>query len=184
MNAAALQRRLVYQLLRLAWPGWLGLALLAAAAVYAAAVVLPAQGEMVRLGRRVARAEADLRGDAAGQARPLSAGEQLARFYETFPKDTSVPHWLGRLNAIALREGLSLDVGNYALLRNHSARLDRFRITLPIKGSYTQVRKFIAAALASAPALSLESVSFKREKVGDGQVEARVDFLLFLEKNT
>jgi hypothetical protein len=36
--------------------------------------------------------------------------------------------------------------------------------------------------LATAPALSLESVAFKRDKVGDDRIEARVDFLLFLEK--
>jgi hypothetical protein len=182
MNAAALQRQISYRLGRLSWPGWLGLALLLAAAAYVVAVVLPAARESERLDRRIAAAAAQTQADQAGQGRPLSTSEQLAQFYETFPKGTTVPDWLGKLNGIAVKQNLSLDVGNYSLVRNQSARLDQFRITLPIKGSYPQVRKFIATALATAPALSLESVAFKRDKVGDERIDARVDFLLFLEK--
>jgi Tfp pilus assembly protein PilO len=144
--------------------------------------VIPASREIERLDRRIAVATAQARSDKAGEGRPLSAGEQLAQFYAAFPKGTTVPDWLGKLNALAVKQGLSLDVGNYSLVRNQSARLDQFRITLPIKGTYPQVRKFIAAALASAPALSLESVTFKRDKVSDDRIDARVDFLLFLEK--
>jgi hypothetical protein len=182
MNATTLQRQIIYRLTHLAWPGWLGLGLLAAALGYAIAVAVPAAREIDHLDRRIADAETRTQADQAGQSRPLTTSEQLAQFYETFPKGTTVPDWLGKLNGIAIKQNLSLDVGNYSLVRNQSARLDQFRITLPIKGTYPQVRKFIAAALATAPALSLESVAFKRDKVGDDRIEARVDFLLFLEK--
>ena len=182
MNAAALQAQLVYHFLRLAWPGWLGTALLLAAIAYAVGVTVPTGREIDQTQRRIGEAQARLQAERSGAPRPLTSGEQLARFYENFPKGSTVPDWLGKLNAIAVKQGLSLDVGNYSLVRNQSSRLDRFRITLPIKGTYPQVRKFIATALATAPALALESVSFKRDKVGDDRVEASVDFLLFLEK--
>jgi hypothetical protein len=182
MNAAFLQRLAKYHLARLGWPGWSGLALLFAAIGYLLSVVLPATRELDQLDRSVARSVAEVKAEQGGGTRQLTPSEQLAQFYAAFPKGTTVPDWLGKLNSIAVKQNLSLDVGNYSLVHNQSARLDRFRITLPIKGSYPQVRKFIATALATVPALSLESVAIKRDKVGDGQVEARVEFLLFLEK--
>ena len=45
-----------------------------------------------------------------------------------------------------------------------------------------QIRKFIGVAMATAPALALDSISIKRDKVGEGTVSALIVFLLYLEK--
>ncbi len=181
MNASLIRRRLAYAFRRLGWPGIAGLSLLLAAGVFAAAVVVPDRDRMRQLDHRIASAAARLQApEAAG--RTLTPGEQLAAFYQAFPKGTTVPDWLGKIYGIAGEQKLSLDVGEYALTHSQAGRLDRFRISLPIKGSYPQIRRFIAAALATAPALSLESVYFKREKVAEGSVDAKVVFLLYLEK--
>lgn len=182
MNAALIRRRLVHGLRRLGAPGMAGLVLLLAAGLFAAAVVLPARDRMQQLDRRIAAADAKLQAPAVGAGQPQTPGEQLVAFYQTFPKGTTVPDWLGKIYGIAGEQKLSLDVGEYALTQSQAGRLDRFRISLPIKGSYPQIRRFIAAALATAPALSLESVYFKREKVAEGSVDAKVVFLLYLEK--
>ena len=104
-------------------------------------------------------------------------------FYGAFPKGATIPDWLSKIYTIADQQKLDLEVGEYSLTQAKSGRLDQFRIVFPVKGSYPQIRKFIGAALATAPALALDSLSLKRDKVGDGSVDARIVFLLYLEKN-
>ena len=55
------------------------------------------------------------------------------------------------------------------------------RITLPVKGSYPQIRRFAAAAMAALPTLSLQSAQLRRDKIGDDRVEGRLVFVLFME---
>jgi hypothetical protein len=83
---------------------------------------------------------------------------------------------------MAAAQELSLEVGEYALSQAPEGQLDRYRITLPLKGGYRPLRQFVAQALAAIPALSLESLSLRREQVADAAAEARVVFVLFLER--
>ena len=177
------RRQLAYLLQRLRLPGALGLALLVGAVGYAFAVLLPANARNDQLERQLAAAvrqeQAAERDLADGTTTPA---EQLMAFYRVFPKGTTIPDWLGKIYAIAEQQKLSLDSGEYSLTQEKLGRLDRFRIVFPVKGNYPQIRKFITAALSTAPALALDSVSMKREKVGESSVEARIVFLLYLEK--
>jgi hypothetical protein len=53
-------------------------------------------------------------------------------------------------------------------------------MTLPVKGTYPQIRKYLAALIADMPALSLQQVQFKRQKVGDPFVDADIRLVLYL----
>lgn len=55
-------------------------------------------------------------------------------------------------------------------------------IVLPVKGSYRQLRRFMARALSDTPALALETVSLNRQAVGDVAIEAQLRFRLYLKK--
>ncbi len=178
MNAALLKRHITFRLKQLGRPGALGAVLLLAVAVYAIVVVI----EFDSVEQRIRAGEEKLRAAAAGRSGPLTPAEQLAAFYQAFPGGATVPDVLGKIYGVAGAQNLSLDIGDYSLARAQSGRLDQFRITFPVKGSYPQIRKFVGAALATAPALALESIQFKRDKVGDAVVEARVEFLLYVEK--
>jgi hypothetical protein len=182
MNTVLLRRRLAYTFMRLGLPGVFGLALLLGAAGYASAILLPTVAEIDKLDQRIAEATIKLQTAKEAKAAPLTPTEQLSAFYQAFPKGATVPDLLGKIYAIAGEEKLSLEIGEYVLTKSRSGRLDQFRIVFPVKGSYPQIRKFIGAALATAPALALESVNMKREKVGDGVADARIVFLLYLEK--
>ena len=55
-------------------------------------------------------------------------------------------------------------------------------MTLPVSGSYEQVRGFIAAALRDVPSLALDDIEFQREKIGDAQLETKVNMTLYLAR--
>lgn len=183
MNARAIRHRAVYALRRLGPPGWLGLALLGAACAYLALVALPAAGRLAQLEAQIAADQEKLSNcTAAGAA--LSPAQRLASFYGDFPTSERVPDELARLFKFAEAHKLELDVGEYSFVRAQGGRLDQFRITLPLKGSYPDMRAFAAEVLAAVPALSLESVALRREKVADPAVEGRIVFLLFVEHDS
>jgi hypothetical protein len=157
--------------------------MLLAAAALVVFNTLPREAEMSGLDRRLATAEKELRrvaqavGDDPDSQTPA---ERLARFYQGIPAETAIPTWLEKIYGLAGAAGLSLESGEYALVRANSGQLNLYRITFPVKGAYPGLRRFIAEVLASAPAIALENVSLKRENVGLGTVESRVVFLLYV----
>jgi len=56
----------------------------------------------------------------------------------------------------------------------------RFQITLPVKGEYLKIRKFLAALPTVLPIVALENVQFQRQKIADPVVEAKIRLVLYL----
>src|SRR5204862_5148951 len=54
-----------------------------------------------------------------------------------------------------------------------------YRITLPIRGTYPQIRQFVAATLKSMPIASLDALRFERKKAGDSQLEAQLRLTVY-----
>lgn len=105
---------------------------------------------------------------------------QLAEFYRFFPEDAVMTDVLGRIYAAAARENLVLEHGEYQLVPAQEGKLVRYNLTLPIKGPYTKLRRFIAKVLQDNPSLALEGVSFSRQAVMEIGVSAQVRMTLFL----
>jgi Tfp pilus assembly protein PilO len=106
--------------------------------------------------------------------------QQLRAFYDFFPQYESLPGWLSRVNKAARGAGLNLDVGEYSMAQERGAKLARYQLTLPVKGSYGQIRGFIGEVLREIPASSLDDVSLKREKIGSEALDARIKLTLYL----
>lgn len=162
----------------LGWPGILGLGLLAFCAAFYASTVGPGQA---RLG--------ELRAEAARQDRkrpptldedPGYSREALNAFYAFFPPGNHLSEQIGKIYRAAQGQALQLERGDYRATSDGAGQLTRYQISLPLKGSYTQVRKFVAAVLVDVPHLSLESIQFERQRAGDPAVEARVKFVMYL----
>ena len=51
-----------------------------------------------------------------------------------------------------------------------------------MKGTYAQIRRFLAAALNDIPVASLDRVAFERKRAADLQVEASIRFTLFIDQ--
>ena len=163
-------------------PGLLGvgLLLLALAALFSA--VMPAQTELERNRLAQQRAQQTSRVQAGGSKKPQSRADQLKTFYSAFPTETAAADALQSLYDTANQNGVALPHGEYSMAVDKDTRLARYNITLPVVGSYEQIRGFIAAALAAVPALALEHVDFQRQKIGDPQLEAKLRLTLFLAR--
>jgi Tfp pilus assembly protein PilO len=164
----------------LGWPGVAGIALIVFAAAAWLSAIVPATEERDLLQLEADKLERRTRGAATAGARPPTAPEQLATFYAFFPAAASTPDWLGKIHAAAAAKGLTLASGEYKIAKAGSPRLARYQITLPVQGTYPQIRGFIGAVLADVPAAVVEEVSLRRESVESAKLEARVRITLYI----
>ena len=167
------------------WPGALAIGLLAICPAFYFSAIRPTQERLdmarhsvISLHDQIALASKALNGKARTPA------EQLAEFYQIFPPERCSPQWLEKLVALAESRGISLNEGEYKATSEKGGRLVRFRMTLPVKGEYPQIRKFLAALPSELPVIALESVQFERQKVADPNVEAKIKLVLYLEQTS
>jgi Tfp pilus assembly protein PilO len=106
----------------------------------------------------------------------------LEEFYRQFPAMTSLPDLLYTLHAVAEAHGIMLDHGEFKFGNEEGGKLLRYQITLPVKGSYPHLRNFIDEAAHKLPTMGLSEISLKREAVGDSQVQAKLDFVLYISE--
>lgn len=164
-------------------PGLLGVGLLVLALAALFSVVMPTQKDLERGRIAQQRAEQTARVQAGGGKKPQTRADQLKTFYSAFPSEITAADALQGIYDTANQNGVALPHGEYSMAVDEGTRLARYNITLPVVGSYEQIRGFIAAALAAVPALALEHVDFQRQKIGDPQLEAKLRLTLFLTRN-
>lgn len=138
--------------------------------------IKPMREEAARLATRI---------EAAGKPRqdaevaPLSRNERIRAFVEFFPERRDVPHWIHQIHSVADKEGIVLERGDYRRPTGEGPLPIPVKITLPVKGSYAQIRRFITATLAEVPTLALDEVSFQRQNARDPRIEAQIRFSLY-----
>jgi hypothetical protein len=111
---------------------------------------------------------------------PVSANENLALFYATLGEKKYAEQQVKTLFGLAAKAGLSLSQGEYKAGYDQGARLSTYQVTLPVKGSYRQIWQFGLAALRDIPFASLDEISFKREAIGEANLEARLRLTFYL----
>lgn len=169
----------------LGWPGMLAAGVLAICPAFYFSAIQPAQERLEAAQHSVVslRQQLELSRQLPG-GKAHTPAEQLAEFYRLFPHERSSPEWLEKLVAVAESNGISLNEGEYKASNDKTGRLVRFQITLPLKGEYPQMRRFLAALPAELPVMALENVQFERSKVADPKVEARIRLVLFLGRQS
>lgn len=159
--------------LRLGWAGLAGLALAALAIGYALAVVAPRAIDAAGEGKRPT-VDRSMAMD--------SASEAAQRFIDSLPDSTGTAPVLAEIYAAAARENLALGRAEYQFAPAGNPMFQLYQIQAPVRGNYVQVRRFIQAALKRVPTMALDDVSFRRQSIGDPQVEARIRFTVYLRK--
>lgn len=162
------------------WMGTLAIGLgIACLGLYT--IVIPAAEKQVAQSRAQAAAlrQKVERASAPGPAK-LQPAAQLVTFYAFFPQDDSVRPWLERIYAVAAREGLRLDEGEYRASRDQQGKLTRHQMLLPVRGTYPQIRRFLDSVLSDIPNVALEHVQFERKAVSDSTVQAKVKLIAFV----
>jgi len=157
-----------------------GLVLLAATLIFDLALLEPSYARIDTLHEEIAQAEAQAKHPARVADRATLAEQQLNHYYSYFPPQNSAPDWLGKIFQAADTQTLQLVQGEYRVKRTETGKLVHYHIAMPVKGTYTQIRHFIAAVLASVPAVSLDHVSFERQKIEDPILTAKVTFTLYM----
>ncbi|WP_310451864.1 hypothetical protein [Sulfuritalea sp.] len=138
--------------------------------------IKPVHEEAARLAARIETA--GNRSQDSGDA-PRSRNERIRAFVEFFPERKHVPHWIQQIHTVADKEGIVLERGDYRRPTGDGPLPVPVKITLPVKGSYAQIRRFITAALADVPTLALDEVSFQRQSARDPKIEAQIRFTLY-----
>jgi hypothetical protein len=137
--------------------------------------VAPAEREVAKRSAAAAAQRARL------PVQPVSAPEgvaELERFYRRFPTLDGLQGELEAVYQHARASKLQLAQGEYRLEKG--AGLAAYRVTLPVRGSYAQVRQFVGRLLKEMPTASLDALRFDRKKAGDAQVEAQVRLTIYL----
>lgn len=162
--------RLHYQLMRLGWPGGLGVVLLLTALAADPLIHAP-------LEEQVANARA-----AAAHRALLPRRDEPRKALRVVPRER-VESALPRLFEAARHHGLDLDEARYAETGDQPGiRSATLRIDLPVAGTYPALRAFLAELLDDNPALGLDSLELTRESIEDNQLEARLRLRLNLEQ--
>ena len=133
--------------------------------------------------QKVALRLASLPAHVQGQAAPQSANQNLLRFYEALGEKRHAEQQVKTLFGLAAKANLSLSQGEYKSAFDRNARLHTYQVTLPVKGCYRDVWQFGMLALGAIPFASLDEMSFKRDSIGEAQVEARLRLTLYLADN-
>jgi Tfp pilus assembly protein PilO len=165
-------------------PGVLGLGLLVLVCGFYFSTLSSEQSHLNELQQQIAKARVQRAAPAEEAKGPTTPEDKLAAFYGFFPRPDDLPALLEKVFAAAKANGLQLEHGEYRVLSDNAGGLTQFQITLPVRGTYPQIRKFIDAAMADVPSLSLDSVQFDRQKVGDSTVDANVKLAVYLGKKS
>lgn len=159
--------------------GILGLGLLFFVGGFYFSTLYPEQRRLEELRVEIAKARSERPGRTEAE-RPKTPQDRLGAFYGAFPRPRELPDLLEKIFAAARQQTLKLEQGEYRVIRDNAGGLTQFQLTLPVRGSYPQIRKFVEGALIEVPTLSLESIQFERQKVGDASVEAKVKLIVYL----
>lgn len=172
--------RFIWQ--RMAWPyrrhlpGAAGLLMVVAALVLWLAAVGPLARENAQ-GQDRARAAA-----ARPAAEPIASDEpaqRLKHYGEQLPRTDAAVEAVARIHDLGTAAGLSLPSGEYRMERRGDDPLVRYRVSLPVTGSYAQVRGFVVDVLREVPAAALDDIQLRRDPATN-KLEARVRFSLYL----
>lgn len=141
--------------------------------------IRPVHEETARTLTRIDSASNRAAGAAGAEDAPRSRNERIRDFIEFFPERKNVPYWIQKIHTAADKEGIVLERGDYRRPSGEGPVPMPLRITLPVKGSYAQIRRFITATLAEVPTLALDEVSFQRQSARDPRIEAQIRFTLY-----
>jgi hypothetical protein len=182
MNTMVLQRHAQYWLNQLGKMGLLGLLLMVAAGVAWYGLVRVGEQELAKARQRIVAVQQQV---ANNSRLPLSSSldqeEQLRLFYKSFGTAEKVPETLQRIYKAAEKQDLMLETGEYSLVASPGEHLARYRVGLPVKGSFKQILGFMDRVLQDNPTVALENAAFKRDVVDDATVEAKLVFTLYVD---
>ena len=178
LTPAGLRRRtraLRQALGALGWPGAVAGLCLLGAAVLALQLTPRWQAEAEELAVQQATLRRSLR---VSSALPAAGAQTPAAFLAALPPSAERQQRLADLLEIGLRLGLVQQRSEQRLGLDADTGLERLRVSMPVQGSYAQLRHYLGAALAHDPALSLDSLHLRRAQGEASDLQAELVWTL------
>ena len=151
---------------------------LAVAAIAAAAIGAARNAEAAGQRAALAQAAPTTLQPAAGAL--TRTADNVASFYRALGEVRYGEQQVRTLFGLADKTGLVLSEGEYLSSYDKGGRFHTYRITLPVRGPYGAVWQFAMLSLSSIPFASLDEISFRRNSVGETDVQARVRLTIYL----
>ena len=168
----------------LGWPGVMAIGLLVILIPFYFSAIRPLQTNLASLRLDLVTShDRSLKHDEVDHSLDTPSG-QLAKFYQFFPPEKTSPHLLGMMVEIANRKGLALNHGEYAVVNDTEGQLRRYKITLPVQGTYPQIRQYLAILIKEIPSMTLENVQFERKDITDTDLQAKIKLVLYLRQQS
>jgi hypothetical protein len=174
--------RVLQRLLRILGPfGIAALGILLFCAVFYWNAIKPAETEIT------AQREAAQRLKSRTPYKPVAVAldrrsDDLRRFHNQFPPTGKIPTEVEKLWMTAAEYKIDLEKGEYRL-ESTGLGLARYRVTLPVRASYAQIRNFINFILKEIPTASIDGLRFERKKISETQLEAQIRLTLYFRPN-
>ena len=162
---------------RLGVGGVLGLGVLLACAGFYFSTIAPAARELAA--QRVA-AERMYSRQPYEPVKAEGRAQELRRFHNLFPPVERLPDELERLYGLARESRLELTHGEYRLEKPRTG-LWSYHVVLPLRGTYPQIRAYVAAVLKSLPFASVDGLRFERKRVGERMLDAQMRVTLYFQ---
>lgn len=171
-----------YWLRQLGLPGMIALGLLTFNLAFYFSAFAPVQEKLAAMEHDIAtmRQHTQSSTKAIREAAATTPQDQLAAFYKSFPSVDGTPDLLQTIYRAAAASQVKLDQGAYRLVAEQGNRLKSYQVTLPVKGSYPQIKSFLGRIIKDIPTLSLDSISFQRQAIADPTINSEVKLTLYL----
>lgn len=181
MSAPDMAIRLRYHARQLGWQGLTGIALLLACLAFGLGVALPETGRQDQLMQDLEKLHEKIpqRKDAWIDRSPQAS---LHTFYEFLPEEKEALSQFGVLLYMAGANGLEPEKAVYKTDHHKYASFSRYQVSLPVRGTYVDIRTFINQALNALPNLALNEISLVRQDTASDEVEASLRFTLFVRR--
>lgn len=135
---------------------------------------------LARKEEAVVKAERILRRQTiANPDREVTPDVARAKVLDQFRGEPERTITLRRLQEIARDHGLQLPVGEYRLVAAKGGPLERYVLTMPVRGSYLTVRRYVAAVRDEFGDLAIEEISLRRESIAAADIEAILRLVIF-----
>jgi len=162
-------------------PVWIACVLAAIASATYLLSIRPLEARIAERGQDLARIEKQARdAQPADAPRTSLLEERLAAFNDTLCDRARLDAYVGSVFEQAAKQGLALAQAEYKLEHDKAGGFSAYQMTLPVRGPYPRLRRFVDATLAETGCAALDDVDFKREAIGATQTEAKLRFVFFL----
>ena len=167
---------------RTGWAAWLAVLLLSAAAALQWAGTAHIDRSIAVNSEELNRLRllADKPRGPAVPAKSLNE-DRLDAFAAQLGARKDANRFVANVFAQAKAHEIALTQAEYKFDFDKAGGFHTYQVTLPVRGAYPQVRKFIDATLQAVPCAALNDVDFKRDGIGAPATEAKLRFVFYLK---